>query len=433
MRRIPLLLMFITANLFAGSDPLVFVFRPQWVFDGYEMHEKYEVSVSGSSILHIGPVGTTPASKAKLNVLDLPGKTLLPGLIDAHTHVLLHPYDETAWNDQVLKESQAVRVIRAVNHLRWSVQAGFTTLRDLGSEGAGYADVGIKQALEQGLIPGPRLLVAGRAIVATGSYGPKGFAVEWQVPLGAQPADGNDLIAVTRDQIGKGADWVKVYADYRWGPNGETRPSFSLEELQLIVATAASGGRKTVAHASSAEAMRRAVLAGVKSIEHGDGGTVEVFALMNERGVVFCPTLAAGESISRYRGWNKRSEMQTPDRILNKRASFKLALDSGVTIALGSDAGVFAHGGNALEIELLVEYGMAPVDALRAATSVNADLLDLTDRVGRLKRGLAGDMVLVEGNPFEDISVLRKPLLVLKDGRSYLDKTGREVLKILMN
>jgi imidazolonepropionase-like amidohydrolase len=202
----------------------------------------------------------------------------MPGMIEGHSHILLHPYNEVSWNDQVLKESQAERVIRAANHAKANLMAGFTTIRDLGSEGAGYADVGVKQSIEKGIIPGPRMLVAGPAIVATGSYGPKGFAPHVKVPLGANEADGIDaLIREVRRQIGGGADIIKVYADYRWGPNGEAMPTFTQEELEIIVDVASSSGRPVVAHAATAEGMRRAAMAGVQTIEHGDGGTPEVF------------------------------------------------------------------------------------------------------------------------------------------------------------
>lgn len=393
-----------------------YLLKPDAVFTAEDerLRSGWSVLVEDGRIAWVGPEAEREVG-AGAEVIDLAGTTLLPGLIDAHSHVLLHPYDETSWNDQVLKESHAERVVRATNHVRATLMAGFTTLRDLGAEGAGYADVGVRDAINKGVIPGPRLLVAGPAIVATGSYGPKGFAPHVNPPLGAEPADGVDLVRVTRTQIGGGADFIKVYADYRWGPNGEARPSFSIAELTSIVETAASSGRVTVAHAATAEGMRRATMAGVKSIEHGDGATEEVFRLMKRMDVMWCPTLGAGEAISRYRGWDGGEPLA--ERVANKREVFKLALKVGVTICNGSDVGVFDHGDNAWEIELLVQYGMTPADALIAATTTNAQLLGMEDQIGAVRTGLIADLVAVEGNPMDDITALRKVKMVMQGGK----------------
>jgi len=401
----------LTSTVFGQSTLLV----PDRVFDGENIHERWGVVVEGRKITAVGPISELKADKR----ITLSGTTLLPGFIEGHSHLLLHPYNETSWNDQVLKESRAERVARATVHARETLWAGFTTVRDLGSEGAGYADVGLKIAIQKGIIPGPRMLVAGKAIVATGSYGPAGFDPDFDVPLGAEEADGVDnLIRVTRDQIGNGADLIKVYADYRWGPNGEAMPTFSIEELKLISETAASSGRPLVAHAGTAEGMRRAVLGGVETIEHGDGGTREVFKLMAEHGVVWYPTLAAVESISSYSGWKKGIDPE-PARIATKKNVMKIAMEEGVSIGMGGDVGVFTHGKNALEMELLVEYGMSPLQVLRSTTSLNAKTFHIGDRVGSVKTGMTADLVAVKGKPDQDIKAVWNVVFVMKDGEVF--------------
>jgi len=382
----------------------VYLLKPAHVFDGEaaELHDGWVVLVRGEKIEAVGPAGEIKAPP-DAKVIDLPGMTLMPGLIEAHSHMLLHPYSETSWNDQVAHEALSLRVARATNHLRSTLMAGFTTIRDLGTEGAGYSDVGLKQAVQQGIIPGPRMLVATRAIVATGSYGPKGYAPEWTVPQGAEEADGIDsLTRVVREQIGKGADWVKVYADYRWGAQGAAHATFSLEELKLAVETARSAGIPVSAHATSTEGMRRAILAGVETIEHGDGGTPELFRLMKEHGTALCPTLSVA-------GANAEK----------KKVVFKQALEAGVTIASGSDVGVFAHGDNAREIEAMVNFGMPIIDALRSATSIDARVLHMEDKIGRVRNGLFADLIAVEGDPTQDISSLRRVRFVMKGGMIY--------------
>ena len=422
------LLLLLAAYLFTASVTSVesntasFLLRPAAVFDGAQLHPGWTVLVTGDKIAAAGPASEVTAP-AEARTIDLPNDTLIPGMIEGHSHLFLHPYDETSWNDQVNNESLAFRTARATAHAKQTLLAGFTTVRDLGTEGAGYGDVGLKKAIEQGIVPGPRMIVVTRAIVATGSYGPK-LSTDLDLPQGAQEASGVDeIVRVARGQIGKGADWVKLYADYRWGPGEPSRPTFSQDEITAAVRAAHDAGRPVSAHATTAEGMRRAVLAGVDTIEHGDEGTPEVFKLMKEHGVAFCPTVAASDAIERYRGW-KKGNTPEPARIREKRTSMKAARDAGVSFVMGGDVGVFAHGDNAREMELLVrEYGFTPLEVLRQATRGNAAILHLADR-GSIRAGQLADLVALEGDPTKDVTVVRQVRFVMKGGVIYLQPSG---------
>ena len=409
----------VNAAVLPAQTPLsAFVLQPDRVFDGEVMHPGWVVVVRGDRIIAAGPPASTSAPGGA-RTIALPGTTLMPGLIEGHSHLLLHPYNETPWNDQVLREPLALRVARGVNHALATLMAGVTTVRDLGSEGAGYADVGLRQAINEGIVPGPRMLVAGPAMVVTGSYAPKGFAPEVTVPQGAEEADGLDgVVRVARGQIARGVDFIKIYADYRWGPNGETRPGFTLGEIQRIVEAAGSSGRPVVAHASSPEGMRRAIMGGVETIEHGDEGTPEIWKLMVEKNVAFCPTIAAGDATSQYAGWKKGVDPE-PARITRKRETFRAALAAGVKMCFGGDVGVYAHGDNVRELELMVEWGMTPAAALVAATSGNATYFRQAERIGRVKVGLFADLIAVTGDPSANLRALRNVKFVMKNGKVY--------------
>jgi imidazolonepropionase-like amidohydrolase len=377
---------------------------PDRVWDAVDAapHDGWAVLVRGDRIESVGPRAQVSAP-ADAVTINLPGTTLLPGLIEGHSHLLLHPYNETPWNDQVLHESLALRVARATNHARATLMAGFTSVRDLGTEGAGYADVGLRDAINQGIIPGPRMWVVTKAIVVTGEYAPKGFASEYAdaIPQGAEEANGVEgFIRVVRDQIKHGADWIKIYADYRWGPNGEAMPGPTQDEFNAAVVAAKGSGRNVAAHSTTAEGMRRATLAGVATIEHGDNGTPEVFRLMAEHGVCFVPTVSVG---------NKNTSKQ----------KLKYAMDAGVTICNGADSGPLAHGDNAKEVEGLVENGLTPLQALRAATVNDAKMLGMGDRLGAVKTGFLADLIAVTGDPTKDIAALGQVQLVIKGGTIY--------------
>ena len=400
-----------------------FLLLPARVFDAEDgnTHEGWAVLVMSNRIAAVGPTAqvTIPAGAGRIELSDT---TLLPGLMDIHSHIFLHPYNETLWDDQVLKEPVAYRSVRAVIHAKNTLLAGFTLLRDLGTEGAGFSDLAIKRAIEEGMIPGPRLLTATKAIVATASYGPGpgGFAENVTLPKGAQEASGiPEILKAVREQAGMGADWIKVYADYGRGPGHEAVPTFSIEELRALVQEAHSAGRLVAAHATTHEGIRRAVEAGVDTIEHGFGGTAEDFRLMANRKVAYLPTLTAVEAYAEYFHGYQPGKDEFTDDMKKSLGAFKSALESGVTVGLGSDVGVFAHGTNHRELEWMVRAGMTPSQALLAATAVNAKILRMNDRLGRIRPNFLADLIAVTDDPTKRIEAVREVRFVMKDGVVY--------------
>ena len=410
----------IAATLLLGGaaapavDPAPLLLRPAGVFDGVDgqVHAGWQVLVRGHRIAAVGPALAVPPDA---RVIDLAGATLMPGMIEGHGHLFLHPYDEASWDDQVLHEPLALRTARAVANARATLRAGFTSERDLGTEGAGYADVGLKQAIDQGIVEGPRLSVATRAIVALGAYGPKGFEPGVAIPQGAEEVSGPEqMVAAVRRQIAAGADWIKLYADYRWRSGEDARATLSLEEMKAAVAAAHDAGRPVAVHASTAEGMRRAVEAGVDTIEHGYGGTPAIFASMAAKRIALCPTLAAADASARYRGWTGAEP--APPAVRAARESFRLARAAGVPICMGGDVGVYAHGDNAREMVLMAAAGMTPAQVLIAATAGNARWMRVSDRLGAVKSGLLADLVAVAGDPTTDVAAVRAVRLVIKNG-----------------
>lgn len=376
------------------------------------------VLIEGGRIVQVGPAAQArPPDRARR--MDASGQFLIPGLMDLHTHLCLRPYDQIKWDDQVLKESLELRTVRATAHARATLAAGFTTIRDLGTEGAGFADVAVRDAINQRIIVGPRVFASTKAIVASACYGPTVGGVydaKWSFPKGAQEANGVDGVRLAvREQIAAGADWVKLYADYRRAPGAPSTATFTVEELKAAVDEAESAGKPTAAHATTDEGIRRAVLAGFTTIEHGYGASRETLQLMKDKGTVLCPTMAAAEAIARYSGW--KEGQPPPPALRQSRESLKLAREVGVIIVCGSDAGVFAHGDNARELELMVEAGLPSAEALRSATLVGAKVLQKESELGQIKPGFAADLVLLKADPLADISALRQVAYVIARGR----------------
>jgi len=418
-----LVLSTVASASWAGAPPHDYLLLPDrvWTGDGNTAHTDWAVLVHNDSIAAVGPKASiqTPADTQRI---ELPGATLTPGLIDLHSHLFLHPYNETLWNDQVLKEPTDYRTLEAAAHARVTLLSGFTTLRDLGTEGAGYADVSIKRAIDDGLIPGPRMFIATRAIVANASYGPgpRGFRPDLDLPSGAQEVSGVDAaMRAVREQAAHGADWIKLYADYRVGPDGGTAPTFTAAELKAIVDTAHLIGRPVAAHAASDAGVRMAVEAGVDSVEHGYGASESTFKLIKQHGTAYEPTLTAVDATEEYFDHYRPGQDPPTAKMREAEHAFRTALKLGVTIGNGSDVGVFAHGTNWREPVAMVRDGMTAPQALHAATDVAAKILRQQDHFGRIAVGMRADLAAFAGDPTAHIDDLAHPVFVMKDGTLY--------------
>jgi imidazolonepropionase-like amidohydrolase len=407
-----------TAALAADAPPKVVALRAARMIDGRggAVVSPAVIVIRGNKIESIG--GAVPA---EAQVIDLGDMTLLPGLIDAHVHTLLQG-DITSedYDSQLLKESLAYRALRASKAVKIALGNGFTTVRDLETEGAMYTDVDVKRAINNGVIDGPRMVVSTRAMSVTGGYGPSGYAPDVVYPMGVQIVDGVDQARkAVREQIAHGADWIKVYADrsYFIAKDGtlSSTPTFNAEEMKAIVEEAHRLRHKVAAHAMARPGIENALNAGVDSIEHGISIPDDLLDVMVAKGVYLCPTLSVTDYVAAGRGgiWLKIPTFH--------RDSFSRALKRGVKIAFGTDAGGFdwTAMNEAREFSYETKFGMTPMQAIQTATRNAADLLDMSDRVGTLEAGKLADIVAVPGNPLNDITAMERVAFVMKDGNVY--------------
>jgi len=430
MKSLMTIIMLLVALQFGMTQTQITAIKCGKLIDGRSdaPRENIVVLIEGNKIKE---VGTNVKIPANAKVIDLSAVTVLPGLIDAHTHVLLQG-DITSedYDVQLLKQSIAYRALRGSLSCKTALLNGFTALRDLGSEGAMYADIDLKKAINRGIIDGPRLFVSGRAINSTGHYSlsNKDYTWEWKVPKGVIEITGPiEARRAVREEVSYGADWVKVYADrgyYRLSDGSfRSMPNFTAEEINALGDEAAMHRRKMSAHAVSRDGIIPAIKAGAASIEHGFGMDDECIKLMVEKGIYWCPTIYVNEWVAEGRA----AAGSTINKVFSETlpVTFNKALKAGVKIAFGTDAGGFDWTENeAKEFSFMVKWGMTPMQAIKAATSVAAELLDMTGKIGEVTPGAFADIVAAKDDPLENISALEHIGFVMKDGKVYKDVIG---------
>ncbi len=408
----------------AAADDVVAI-RAGTLLDGRgEPRKAQVVVVRGRRIEWVGDAASAKIP-AGATVVDLAGATVLPGLIDAHTHIFLQGEDpkEGGYDAQLLLHGLAYRAARATVSARRALDQGFTTIRDVETEGAGYGDVGIKQAIERGHIPGPRMFVVTRAISTTGGYPLEDYAPEVVVPKGVQIVDGAvEARKAAREQLDHGADWIKVYMTHRsWVDKSgrlASQPTLTLDEIKAIVDETHGWGKKVACHAYGGEGLKRALDGGCDSIEHGLDLDDAAVAQMVRQGTWYCPTLSVyfhewgPADTPQGRRDRKRAEVHGP--------SFQRAMKAGVKIAFGTDVGGFSWSEPiAQEFPRMVELGMSPRDAIRAATASAAEMLGMAGELGVVAPGAYADIVAVAGDPLKDVAALEHVGFVMKDGVVY--------------
>ena len=421
------------AAIAAAPPEAVTLIRAGVLIDGTRSEPKRDqaILVRGRRIERVGPASALTAPDGA-SIVDLSRATVLPGLIDSHTHLFLQGEEpaEGGYDAQLLSQGLAFRAARATVSARRALEQGFTTIRDVETEGAGYGDVGIKQAVEKGYIPGPRIFASTRGLSTTGGYPLEGYAPELTLPKGVQIADGPaEARKAAREQLDHGADWIKVYMTHRsWvGPKGElqSQPTFTLEELRAIVDETHGWGRKVACHAYGGPGLHRSLDGGCDSIEHGLDLDDAAIAQMVRQGTWYCPTLSVY-----YDHWDPES---TPAgardrlRVAVHGPSFQRALKAGVKIVFGTDVGGFSWTEPiAREFQRMVELGMTPADAIRSATGVPAEMLGVSGQVGVIAAGAYADVIAVEGDPLKDVSVLQRVGFVMKDGAVFKNELARQ-------